>query len=74
MIKLQVIIEEYLTIYVGAVKKRFCIKNINDINYTITFNNTNKKIFYKKNQLIKQIINEFPMEYIHNFYIYLNGV
>lgn len=37
-------------------------------------NNANKKIFYRKNQLIKQIINEFPMEYIHNFYIYLNRV
>ena len=37
-------------------------------------NNTNKKIFYRKNQLIKQIINEFPIEYIHNFYIYLNGL
>ena len=67
MIKLQVIIEEYLTIYVGAVKKRFCIKNINDINYTVTFSNTNKKTFYRKNQLIKQIINEFHMEYIHIF-------
>ena len=57
--------------YFYHIQKAF---NINDINYTITFNNANKKIFYRKNQLIKQIINEFPMEYIHNFYIYLNGV
>jgi len=63
-----------ITFYIGGAKKRFCVKDINNINYNVTFDNTNKKIFQREHQLIERLINEFSLEQIHNFYIYFNGV